>query len=121
MSLECFPKELKKVEYDGFTLWMDCREKLTAMAKYALTKGTADFQRNSYKKGKDKNCLQSSKKTYASAAKKPPKDQKSKHPHHNGHLVSANHLDYSQASIKDNMYMDNIFPQVARFNGSGGS
>ncbi len=120
-SLNSYSSTLKEVDYDGFTLWLDCSEKLALMAKYEVTKDTADFQKKSYKMGKDKGCRQSSSKTYSSAGKKLPEGRRPKHQFHNGHLVPANHLDYSQTSIDESMFMDNIFPQVGRFNGSGGS
>jgi len=121
LSIYSHATPLKEVSYDGFTLWLDCSEKLAVLAKYQVTKDTANFKKKSYKMGKDEDCRQSSNNTYASASKKLPTDMKPNHPYHNGHIVPANHLDYSQKAINDSMHMDNIFPQVGRFNGSGGS
>jgi endonuclease G len=120
-SVYSYASPLKEVNYDGFTLWMNCTEKLAVLAKYQVSKDTANYQKKSYKMGKNEGCRQSSSSTYASAAKKLPPEVRPEHPYHNGHIVPANHLDYSQESINDSMHMDNIFPQVGRFNGSGGS
>jgi len=130
-TIYCHSNTLKEVEYNGFTLWMDCSENLAVMAKYSLTKDIADYKkptrlvgdyrRSYYREGRNEGCRQLLSSTYQSQVKHIHDAGKPAHPYDNGHLVSANHMDSSQASIADSMHMDNIFPQVARFNRPGGA
>jgi hypothetical protein len=46
-SIHSYATTLKEVRYKGFTLWLDCSERLAIMAKYQLTKDTANFQKKS--------------------------------------------------------------------------
>lgn len=95
--------------YDGFTLWIDCNEKAAIQYQYQSRLDTGNAKRHKkFYLAPDvpKRCQQHST-TYYRA------------PHityDRGHLVPANHMDYSKLAIKQSNYMVNVWPQTKQLN-----
>jgi endonuclease G, mitochondrial len=104
--------EVLKLDYEGFTVWLDCDKRGAVKFKYNATRDTGNHKR--YKsfyldKNVPKRCQQKSTRSYRRAkGDKPSYDR--------GHLVPANHLDYDKVSIKQSNFMTNILPQVSAMN-----
>ena len=88
---------------------IDCEKRGAVKFRYNVQRDTGNFKRKSkfyIDKSVPKRCQQLSTKSY-------------KHKHDRGHLVPANHLDYSKKAIKQSNYMTNILPQAANMNRVG--
>jgi endonuclease G len=88
-----------KLDYEGFTVWLDCKERAAVKFRYNAQRDTGSFKRyDSFMLDPNvpAECQQFSDKAYG-------------HGYDRGHQVPANHLDYSNASIKQSNYMTNIF------------
>jgi len=98
--------KIQRVDYEGFTLWLDCNQHGAVKFQYNAQRDTGNFPRLE-KFYLDKNvpsdCQQTSAKTYGRN-------------YDRGHLVPANHLDYSKQAISDSNSMANILPQAATMN-----
>lgn len=98
--------KILKLEYQGFTLWLDCSKRGPIKFEYIAHKDNGDLPR-----AKDfqldpsapKECQQFSAAAYG-------------HGYDRGHQVPANHLDGSETAIKQSNYMTNILPQVSQMN-----
>jgi endonuclease G, mitochondrial len=100
--------EIIKIDYEGFTIWLDCRKKGAIKFRYNAQRDTGNNKRHSkfYIDPKiDKSCQQTSTSSYKRRGK-----------YDRGHLVPANHLDFSANAIKQSNYMINILPQRATMN-----
>lgn len=103
--------EVKRLDYTGFTIWLDCDAKSAVRFRYNAQRDTGNFKRHSKfytDPNLSKECQQTSTASY-----------KGKHPtgtYDRGHLVPANHLDSDEQSIKESNYMVNIVPQAANAN-----
>lgn len=98
--------DLLKVGYEGFTVWLDCKERAPVKFRYNAQRDTGNLKR--YDKFMlDPNvptqCQQYSNKAYGQG-------------YDRGHQVPANHLDYSEIAIKQSNYMANILPQTSQMN-----
>jgi endonuclease G len=108
VAIEEVPAENKilRVDYEGFTLWLDCTRRGAIKFQYNAQRDTGNAKR-SEKFFLDKDipaeCQQTSTKAYG-------KD------YDRGHLVPANHLDFSETAIKQSNFMTNILPQAANMN-----
>ncbi|HHZ69883.1 MAG TPA: DNA/RNA non-specific endonuclease [Methylococcaceae bacterium] len=101
--------ELKRLDYEGFTVWVDCDKRGAVKFQY-----NAQHDTGSYKRLKSfhidpnvpSSCQQLSAKTYKQKGQR----------YDRGHLVPANHLDYSKVAIRQSNFMTNILPQAANMN-----
>ena len=101
--------EIKRLDYEGFTVWVDCEKRGAVKFQYNAQRDTGNFKRKKsfyYDPDLPKNCQQTSTKSYKEPGQR----------YDRGHLVPANHLDYSKKAIKQSNYMTNILPQAANMN-----
>jgi len=98
--------EVLRLGYEGFTIWLDCEKHSAIKFQYNAQRDTGNFKRHK-RFYSDKNvpsrCRQTSTKSY-------------KHKLDRGHLVPANHLDYSKLAIKQSNFMTNVSPQARNMN-----
>ena len=102
--------EEKQVDYQGFSLWLDCEKRAATRFEYTLGKDTGNEERTKYKYRLDPSlgdCQQLSTESYW---------KESGETHQRGHLVAFNHLDYSEESALDSNQMANILPQHKTLN-----
>lgn len=98
--------DLLEINYQGFTIWLDCRLRAPVKFRY-----NAQHDVGNEARAKDfildpdvpKECQQTSITAYG-------------YGYDRGHQVPANHLDASPIAIKQSNYMTNILPQVAQMN-----
>jgi len=103
-------QDLIELNYEGFTVWLDCSKRGAVKFRYNAQRDTGNFKRSSkfyLDPNVPKECQQYSGKSYKAA-------NGSKYDR--GHLVPANHLDYSKTAIKASNTMINILPQAANMN-----
>lgn len=97
---------LLKLDYEGFTVWLDCKKRSAVKFRYNAQHDTGSAKRYN-KFFLDPNvpaeCQQTTSKAYG-------------HDYDRGHLVPANHLDASASAIKATNTMTNILPQSANMN-----
>jgi len=130
------PRHLKQVEYQGFTLWIDCAERSGVRFRYTLTTdpGSVDRDKNYYRDtriceatGKrlvPDSCQQ--KFGTSTLEKYPHKKCKGTRADNNfcfdiGHLVTYNHMDHSISEAVEANYITNVVPQVTGLNYAGGA
>jgi len=97
---------LLQLNYEGFTIWLDCEKKGAVKFRYNAQHDTGNFKRSSrffLDPKVPKECQQFTGKAYGKK-------------YDRGHLVPANHLDYSKTAIKASNTMTNILPQAANMN-----
>jgi endonuclease G len=105
-QLSSSSNRILKLNYEGFTLWLDCNRRGTVKFRYNAQRDTGSFKRNSrffLDPNVPSECQQTSTKAYGSG-------------YDRGHLVPANHLDYSESAIKAANTMTNILPQASNMN-----
>ena len=88
---------------------MNCWKRGAVKFQYNAQRDTGNFKRHKrfhYDPYLPKSCQQTSTKSY----------QEPEQRYDRGHLVPANHLDYSKKAIKQSNYMTNILPQAANMN-----
>jgi endonuclease G, mitochondrial len=98
--------ELLQVNYQGFTVWLDCKERAAVRFRYNTQHDTGSEPRRenfTFDPSVPRECQQISTKGYGNN-------------YDRGHQVPANHLDYSALAIKQSNYMTNILPQAAGMN-----
>lgn len=97
---------LMKLDYECFTVWLDCEKRGAVKFQYNAQRDTGKFPRVE-KFTLDPNvpaqCQQTTANAYGNK-------------YDRGHLVPANHLDYSPSAIKATNNMTNILPQAANMN-----
>lgn len=97
---------LLELDYQGFTVWLDCQERAPVKFRYNAQHDTGNEAR-----AKDfrldpnvpQACQQTSTAAYGQG-------------YDRGHQVPANHLDASSVAIKQSNYMTNILPQTSQMN-----
>ncbi|MBK8815669.1 MAG: DNA/RNA non-specific endonuclease [Methylococcaceae bacterium] len=97
---------LLKLDYEGFTLWLDCGKRGAVKFRYNAQRDTGSFKRSSrfyLNPNVPSECQQTSTKGYGNG-------------YDRGHLVPANHLDYSDSAITASNTMTNILPQASNMN-----
>lgn len=97
---------LLKLDYEGFTVWLDCNERAAVKFRYNAQRDHGSLKRYDqfmFDPNVPRECQQYSSKAYG-------------HGYDRGHQVPANHLDYSTVAIKQSNYMTNILPQTAPMN-----
>jgi endonuclease G len=95
-----------KLDYEGFTIWLDCKERAPTKFRYNAQHDTGNEPRaNGFKLDPNvpKECQQTTTKGYGNG-------------YDRGHQVPANHLDFSAAAIKQSNFMTNILPQASQMN-----
>jgi len=100
---------VRRLDYEGFTVWLDCEKRGAVKFRYNAQRDTGNFKRSSHffvDKRLPKECRQYSAKSYKKKGQR----------YDRGHLVPANHLDYSKTAIKGSNTMSNILPQAANMN-----
>lgn len=97
---------LLKLDYEGFTVWLDCEKRGAVKFRYTAQHDTGSVKRYD-KFFLDPNvpaeCQQTNAKAYG-------------HNYDRGHLVPANHLDALASAIKATNTMTNILPQATNMN-----
>jgi DNA/RNA endonuclease G (NUC1) len=92
--------DIIRLDYEGFSVWLDCSKRGAVKFRYNAQRDQGNFKRHGrfyFDPNVPKRCQQTSTKSY-------------KHPgqsYDRGHLVPANHLDYSMTAIKQSNYMTN--------------
>ena len=100
--------EERRVDYEGYMLWLDCERRSAVRFEYTIGKDTGDEERGNYKLDDSLgDCNQLSKLSYW---------KESNETYQNGHLVAFNHLDYSPESASDANQMANVLPQQKTLN-----
>ncbi len=95
-----------QLNYDGFTLWLDCSKRGAVKFRYKAQHDIGNNKRNNrffLDPNVPSECQQTSTKGYGKG-------------YDRGHLVPANHLDYSVTAIAASNTMTNILPQVSNMN-----
>ena len=97
---------LLKLDYEGFTVWLDCEKRGAMKFQYNAQHDTGNVARAKNFK-LDPNvpveCQQTSTKSYGQG-------------YDRGHQVPANHLDDSPVAIKQSNFITNILPQTSQMN-----
>jgi endonuclease G len=98
--------DLLELGYQGFTIWLDCRQRAPVKFRYNAQHDTGNEARaKDFRLAPDvpKECQQISTAAYG-------------HGYDRGHQVPANHLDASPIAIKQSNYITNILPQTSQMN-----
>lgn len=98
--------QILQLDYPGYRLWVDCKRHASYKFQYTASRDTGNNKRaNSFylDPAVPSDCQQSSTNAYVKG-------------YDRGHLVPANHLDFSAASIRMSNYMTNILPQSSSMN-----
>lgn len=98
--------EIKTLNYDGFTIWLDCNKRAAVAFRYLAQRDVGNLKRsNKFKLDPSipTRCQQKTGRTY-------------RHKYDRGHMVPANHLDHSKTAILQSNFMTNILPQAAKMN-----
>jgi len=109
VSLSLHASEIKRIDYEGFTVWVDCDKRGAVKFQYNAQHDTGSFKRHKsfhIDPNVSSSCQQLSAKTYKKKGQR----------YDRGHLVPANHLDYSKVAIRQSNFMTNILPQAASMN-----
>jgi endonuclease G len=125
-SEENVNNEVLRINYNGFTVWLDCEQRSPVMYFYIAYKDSGDEKRAS-KFFLDKNipeqCQQKSTKSYSKSIVKTHFNRLGINDYSDfdiaydrGHMVPANHFDGSKKAIYQTNYMTNILPQSAAMN-----
>ncbi|MDE0173695.1 MAG: DNA/RNA non-specific endonuclease [Defluviicoccus sp.] len=108
--------DLVRVDYPGFTLWLDCAQRGAVLARYQLALDTGNIDtKHGFRLDEDhRDCQQASTSTY-----RRPKDAGDKYDR--GHIVPANHLDDDEEAYRASYFMTNVVPQHRKLNRKGGA
>ena len=101
--------EITQIDYEGFTVWMDCDKRGAVKFQYNAPHDTGSFKRQKsfhIDLNVSSSCQQLSAKTYKHKGQR----------YDRGHLVPANHLDYSKVAISQSNFMTNTLRQAANMN-----
>lgn len=98
--------DILKLDYQGFTVWVDCNQRGAIKFRYIAQRDTGNIKRSNHF-STDPNvpaeCRQWSVKAYG-------------HGYDRGHQVAANHMDNSEVAIKQTNFITNILPQASKMN-----
>lgn len=103
---QSYDGDFYRLNYEGFTLWMDCDRRGAVKFRYNAQHDTGNFPRVGnfiLDTNVPTECQQTSAKAYGKN-------------YDRGHLVPANHLDYSKNAIAESNYMTNVLPQAINMN-----
>lgn len=108
-----------RVDYQGFTVWLDCKEHAAFMFRYNAGHDMGDYSREDNFRldpSVPYECQPSGTNSFST------KTIPGAPLYHRGHLVAANHLDYSEQAIRESFFMTNILPMTQAVNlGAWGS
>ena len=102
-----------QANYQGFTVWLDCKEHAAFKFRYVAGHDMGDYPRDDNFRldpAIPYECQPSSTATFST------KTLPNAPVYHRGHLVAANHLDYSEQAIRESFYMTNILPMTLQLN-----
>lgn len=105
--------EIIKINYEGFTVWVDCDRRGPALFHYVANPDTGGFDRHSSYEidlSVPGRCQSSSNKTFQSAL------SVSGLSYDVGHQVPANHFDGTEIAIRQTNRWTNLLPQTASMN-----
>lgn len=112
------PAKLQR-DYEGFTVWLDCKQHAAFKFRYNAGHDMGDHDRlDNFRLDPTVpyECQPSSTNTFST------KNIAGAPVFHRGHLVAANHLDYSATAIRQSFFMTNILPMTQAVNlGAWGS
>lgn len=100
-------------DYEGFTVWLDCNQHAAYKFRYVAGHDMGDYPRTDdfrLDPSIPMNCQPSSADTFST------KNITGAPVYHRGHLVTANHLDYSEQAVKESFFMTNILPMTQALN-----
>jgi endonuclease G len=100
------PSQILQLNYEGYTVWVDCLKRGAVKFQYTLQADIADYPRSSsfyIDKSVPRECQQLSTSAYGLG-------------YDRGHLVAANHMDFSATAVKQSNIMVNVLPQTVAFN-----
>lgn len=98
--------QILQLDYPGYRLWLDCTRHASYKFQYTAARDTGDNKRANrfyLDPSVPSDCQQTSSNAYVKG-------------YDRGHLVPANHLDFSAESIRMSNYMTNILPQASSMN-----
>jgi endonuclease G len=101
--------DVLRLDYDGFTVWLDCARRGAVKFRYNAQRDQGKFTRRaafSRDPNVPKHCQQTSAALY----------RHSTEAYDRGHLVPANHLDNSATALKQSNYMTNVVPMTKTVN-----
>jgi endonuclease G len=98
--------QIMKLDYEGFTVWLDCEKHGAVKFQYNAQYDNGSFPRAENFTLDPKVPAQCQQFTYNAYGQN----------YDRGHLVPANHLDYSATAIKATNNMTNILPQAQNMN-----
>jgi len=111
--------DLIRKDYNGFMVWVDCDKHGAQIAYYRAIKDAGNHKREGlsfkFDNSVPSECQPGSTDSYRRNTV--PVNQTGTYDV--GHLVPANHLDYSRQSISDSFYVTNTLPQQSYFNQRG--
>jgi endonuclease G, mitochondrial len=97
--------EVLRLDYEGFTIWLDCERYGAVKFRYNAQRDQGEFKRHAAF-ARDPNVPTRCQQTSAALYRHPTEA------YDRGHLVSANHLDNSATALKQSNYMTNVLPQT---------
>lgn len=103
----------RQADYQGFTVWLDCKEHAAYKFRYTAGHDMGDYPRDDNFRldpAIPYECQPSSTASFST------KDIPNAPTYHRGHLVAANHLDYSEQAIRESFFMTNILPMTLQLN-----
>jgi endonuclease G len=93
-----------RLDDEGFAVWLDCERRSAVKFRYNAQRDHGNLERPSTFR-RDPDAPERCKQTSTDAYQHPnPK-------YHRGHLVPANHLDYSETAMRQSHFMTNILPK----------
>lgn len=101
-----------RADYEGYTVWLDCKEHAVFKFRYNAQRDTGTYPRDpTYRLDPEvpKECQPSSSISFKT-------DAPGALTYERGHQVPANHLDFSELAIRQTNYMTNILPQAQVLN-----
>lgn len=102
-------KDIHRVDYEGFTIWVDCERRGAVMFRYNAQRDVGQEKRKNdfhLDENVPAKCQQLSSNTYRAPGQR----------FDRGHLTPANHLDFSKRAITQSNFMTNVWPQAANMN-----
>ncbi|TNC80283.1 MAG: DNA/RNA non-specific endonuclease [Oleiphilus sp.] len=98
-----------RLDYEGFTVWLDCERRGAVMFRYNAQRDTGNHKRKSQfylDPDVPSECQQKATHAYRTEAGR----------FDRGHLVPANHMDFSENAIRQSNYVTNMLPMRANLN-----
>ena len=102
--------DMLRLDYEGFTVWLDCERRGAVKFRYNAQRDTGNQPRSSrfyLDPDVPARCQQTSSHSYSHPEQR----------YDRGHLVPANHLDYSETAIKQSNTMTPLGPGFTRVRG----